>query len=388
MDFNLFLTPSEISDSATSGEDTIGQSIQKDLTDIDEASFAGYKIALIGVCESRNAVANAGTELAPDQIRKYLYALKHNWPTLSIIDLGNILPGKRSEDTLHALTEVVHGCCKSGVIPVVIGGSSDLCFAMYRGYEKLEQVINLVSIDNQFDLGDVEAPLTAKSYLNKIILHQPNFLFNYSCLGYQTYFVTQSERDLMERLFFDVHRLGEVQADLREVEPVVRNADMVSFDISAIRQSDAPGNRNATPNGFYGEEACAIARYAGLSEKLTSFGLFEVNPLADNNGQTSHLAAQMIWYFIEGCASRKHDGFFRESRDLLKYTVTTDAEIEEIVFYKHLRSDRWWMDVPYPDSALSRFRRHQLVPCSYKDYKSACNNEIPEKWWKNFQKLQ
>jgi len=44
-------------------------------------------------------------------------------------------------------------------------------------------------------------------------------------------------------------------------------------------------------------EAAGSFRYAGMSDKLSSFGIYEINPLFDNHDQTSHLAAQMIWYF-------------------------------------------------------------------------------------------
>lgn len=385
MEFSIYLSPSQLPEKQYS-ETQLGFVITRELQTLEEGIIP-FRLAIIGVEESRNGLANSGASKAPDKIREFLYELQNNWHNLPIIDLGNIQSGNNITDTYHALTETVFGCLKAGVVPIIIGGTNDLALSVYRSYERLEQVVNIVSIDNRFDLGDVDSAISSQAYLNKIILHQPNFLFNYSCLGYQSYFVSQPERELMDRLFFDVYRLGEVQSDIREVEPVVRNADFVSFDISAIRKSDSPGNAYCTPNGFYGEEACAIARYAGLSEKLSSFSIFEVNPELDDANQTAHLAAQMIWYFIEGFASRKHDGFNRDSKDLLKYTVTTDAEIEEIVFYKNLRSDRWWMDVPYPESALSRYRRHQLVPCSYKDYKQACNNEVPEKWWKNYQKL-
>src|SRR6185295_17792470 len=111
-------------------------------------------------------------------------------------------------------------------------------------------------------------------------------------IGYQTYFVGNEQVELMNKLFFDAYRLGQVRKDMEEVEPIVRNADIVSFDITAVRNSDAPGNGKASPNGFYGEEACQIARYAGISDKLTSIGFYEINPDLDKNSQTSHLAAQ------------------------------------------------------------------------------------------------
>ncbi len=344
-------------------------------------------IALFGVIEDRNAVNNSGCADGADKIREKLFRLKKNWEC-SIADLGDIFPGEEITDTYFAVSSVVAACIKKGVLPVIIGGGQDITFANYQSYENLEQVVNIVSVDAAIDLGEVDEELNSKGFLNKIILHQPNYLFNYSNLGYQTYFVSEEERILMDKLFFDIHRLGEVKQDIKEVEPIVRNADLVSIDVSAIRAADAPGNKNATPNGFNGEDICAITRYAGLSDKLSSIGIYEYNPTLDSTGQTAFLIAEMIWYIFEGYYNRKGDGVSKDGKNVLKYIVSTSTDAEEITFYKNLKSDRWWMDVPYPESKLSKYRRHQLVPCSYSDYQQACNDGIPDKWWRNYRRLR
>jgi hypothetical protein len=254
-------------------------------------------------------------------------------------------------------------------------------------YENMGQIINIAAIDSSFDLGNAEENFNSRSYLSKIILHQPNFLFNYTNIGYQTYFVDQDAIQLMKNLFFDVYRLGEIRSDIEEVEPLVRNADLISFDIGAIRQNDAPGNANPSPNGFNGEEACRIARYAGLSDKLSSFGIYEINPAMDLNGQTTHLAAQIIWYFIEGFYQRKGDFPHKQKQDYLKYMVAIAEKEHDIVFFKSKKSGRWWMQVPIDDAYQGKYDRHFMVPCSIKDYETANHKEIPDKWWQVYQKL-
>jgi hypothetical protein len=191
----------------------------------------------------------------------------------------------------------------------------------------------------------------------------------------------------MEKLHFDAHRLGQVRKRIEDVEPIVRNADVLSFDVSAIRQSDAPGNGNASPNGFYGEEACQITRYAGMSDKLSSIGFYEINPAFDVSRQTVHLVAQMIWYFIDGFYNRKKDYPIVDKSEYTKYRVSITNHEHEIVFYKSNKSDRWWMDVPYPVNHQIKFERHHMVPCSYSDYETACQDEMPDKWWQTYQKL-
>ncbi len=344
-------------------------------------------IAIIGLHEDRKALNNEGCGLAPDYVRENLYKLFQGSYSTKIVDLGNILKGNTIEDSYFAITDVLSQLLKKNIIPIIIGGGQDLTYCNYIAYKSLEQTINIVTIDSCFDIGDGDKDLNSQSYLSKIILHKPNILFNYSNVGYQTYFVEQNAIDLMDKLYFDSYRLGQVRENLEDVEPIVRNADIVSFDISAIRQSDAPGNGNASPNGFYGEEACQIARYAGLSDKLSSIGFYEINPAFDTNKQTAHLVAQMIWYFIDGFYNRKQDYPIVDKSEYTKYRVSIKDHDHEIVFYKSNKSDRWWMDVPYPINHQIKHERHQMVPCSYRDYETACRDEMPDKWWQTYQKL-
>ena len=388
MDLSIYFEPLDtqkiIGDEPIPG--TLGEAV--DLNDGNYfPEYTKANIAIIGVEEERRALNNKGCAEGPDYIRKFLYKLYAAHTGVRVADLGNIKAGHSIEDTYYAVSSAVTELIKKNVLPIIIGGGQDITYANYTAYEQLEQHVNIVSVDPTIDLGDVDDELNSRSYLSKIVLHQPNYLFNYSNLGYQTYFTDPRIVDMMGKLYFDVNRLGDVRANMKEVEPVVRNADILSFDISAIRQSDAPGNANATPNGFYGEEACQIARYAGMSDKLSSVGFYEFNPLMDHNGQTAHLVAQMVWYLMEGYHQRKKDFPVGDKSKYTKYRVALKDHEHELVFYKSDKSDRWWMDVPYPPNQRSKYERHHLVPCSYSDYQIACKEEMPDKWWKTFQKL-
>jgi arginase family enzyme len=351
-----------------------------------QQDLSNFNIALIGVGEERNST-NIGCADAPNNVRKYLYRLIRLNSSTKIIDLGNLKTGASINDTYFALSSIIEDLIKKNVLPILIGGSQDLTYANFLAYKNLEQTVNLVAIDSKFNLGNSDEELSSNNFLTKIILHQPNFLFNYSHIGYQSYFTDKEEVELMSKLYFDAYRLGQVQKNIEEVEPIVRNADIVSFDVSAIRQSEAPGNKNTSPNGFYGEQGCQISRYAGLSDKVTSIGFYEINPELDHNGQTAHSVAQMIWYFIDGYNNRKNDFPVGSRKTYLKYIVNMQEGNNELVFYKSDKSERWWMDVPFPSHKKIKFERHVLVPCSYQDYKTACENEVPNRWWQTFQKL-
>ena len=301
------------------------------------------QIAIFGVQEDRNSQDNFGCGENLDFIRKKLYELfPGDWQT-NIVDLGNICKGNAVSDTYFAVSEIITSLLKQHIIPVIIGGGQDITYVNYRAYDALEQTVNITAVDSRFDLGDLEAELTSQSYLSKIIMQQPNNLFNFCNVGYQTFFNAQEEIKLLDALFFDVYRLGEAK-NLENIEPAFRNADIVSIDIGAVRQSEAPANNNASPNGFYGDEICAISRYAGISDKVSSFGIYEYNSKYDNQHQTAHLIAQMIWYFIEGVNARVKDYPFTRKENYQKFTVLL-ADDDPLTFYKSHKTGRWWIEI-------------------------------------------
>ncbi|MCF8424557.1 MAG: formimidoylglutamase [Bacteroidia bacterium] len=385
-DIQHFFTPIDLQ-ADSYAETQLGKLVNAYNADSEFPDLKEIDMAIVGVCEDRRAANNVGCSFAPDKVRDYFYSLYPGTFRPRIVDLGNITAGHEIEDTYYAVKSSIDYLIRNNVIPIIIGGSQDLTYAQFLGYEKLEQTINVVAIDSKFDLGNPDEDTTNTAYLGKIILHQPNFLFNYSNIGYQTYLVDQPSLGMMNRLYFDTYRLGQVRDAIEESEPIIRHADMLSFDITAIKHSDAPANPNASPNGFYAEEACQMMRYAGMNDKLSSVGIYEINPEYDTHGKTSNLAAQMIWCFMDGFYNRKSDYPSRTSADYIKFHVVLQEEKYEINFYKSKKSDRWWMEVPYPPTKGLKFERHTLLPCSYKDYEMAVNNEIPDRWWQTYQKL-
>jgi len=339
----------------------------------------GVDVAIIGVPESRNAWNNAKCDHAPDIIREHFYALHQGEFKHKIADLGNLKIGQTPKDTYAALSDIVGCLVDSNILPIVLGGSQDLTIATYNAFANRKQIINLFALDNRFDLGDPEHEISSRSYLSKIIVSQPNFLFTYSNAGFQTYLVDKHAIQLMKNLNFDAYRLGVLRHDIQDIEPVVRNADVMSVDISAVRKSDAPGNPNAVVTGLFGEEASQIMRYAGLSEKMRTIGFYEYNPSLDIDGQTAQLIGIMLWCFVEGFYQRKHEYPYKDKEKLTKFMVAVEEHDQEIVFYKSKTTNRWWMEIPGHEGK-AKFHEHHMLPCSYADYEQAMRNELPDRW--------
>ncbi|NNC94629.1 MAG: formimidoylglutamase [Chitinophagales bacterium] len=345
-----------------------------------------FDIAIVGIEEERASVANEGCSQAPDAIRSELFKLHLNNSNFKVVDLGNIEPGHSIKDTYFGLASLLYELLKSNTTTIILGGSHDLTYAQYIAYQELYELVNLVVIDEKIDVEEVkDHNMRSDSYLLPIFMHQPNILFNYCHLGYQKYLTHEKAVEIMDGLSFEFHRLGEVRGNLENVEPYIRNADLLSLDMSSVRSSDSPGHKSATPNGFYAEEVCQIAQYAGYSDLLTTFGIYEMNPLFDKRDQSAQLASQIIWHFVEGFYNRKGDLPGKNNEQFLKYIVKFDDMDHSIIFWKSKISDRWWMELPYGDN--EKFSRQQIIPCSYQDYLRACKEELPDRWMKAYQKL-
>jgi formiminoglutamase len=341
--------------------------------------YKGAHLALIGVKEDRGTITNKGCAQGPDEIRKKLYQLKKGTGAYNIVDLGNLNTGIDLDETYLRLSEVCRILLESNVMPVILGGTHDLDYGQYRGYEDLQKLISFLNIDAFLDLDDNKEAAASKQHIHKMLLHEPNYLFGYTHLAHQLYLTDSFSTSILEKLNFEAHRLGQMRNNLAEMEPAIRHADMFSFDITAIKSSDAPGNANAQPFGLTGEEACQICWYSGLNEKLSSVGFYEYNPQFDDvHKKTASVIATMIWYFVEGFYHRKQETNFK-SNDFLKYVVSMPVEPETITFYKSKLTEKWWMEV-----SLSRlgakYSRNSIVPCSYADYQIATKGEVPERY--------
>ena len=353
----------------------------------EDFDWSPVKLAFFSVKESRNSAHNKGCESGGNELRDQLYYLTKWDENPGWVDLGEVWPGETVEDTFFAVKTICESLIKKEIIPVILGGSQDITYANYLAYEKLEQTINLVTIDSKLDFATKHEDHSSDGYLNRIVLHRPNYLFNYSNLGHQRYLTDPDLLVLVDKMYFDAIRLGEVQSNLKLIEPVIRNADMISMDVSSIRQSEFPACGIAAGNGFFGNEWAQMTRYAGMSDKLTSIGFYEFNPSLDRDQQSAKLLAQAIWCFVEGFLQRKGDFPKADYSEYIQYSVLLDDTGDTLVFYKSQKSGRWWMDVPYPAGSTERYERHHLVPCTFEDYELALEQEMPDRWWKTFQKL-
>lgn len=347
------------------------------------ARLEEFGLALMGVPEDRGANLS-GSAMAPDLIRHQLYQLFRVNPSLKIIDLGNLKTGNTNQDTYFALRDVILEMSSHKLITICMGGSQDLTYGIYLAYEKMERKFSFATVDSRLDMGVIADEIKPESYLIPILSRKKELLFSYTNIGHQTYFVDHGDLDFLRDNFHNSIRLGEFRQDPGKVEPYLRDAAFLSLDMNAIRQADSPGCTKPSPNGFTGEEICQISRFAGFSNSMKTFGVFNILPVADLGEQSTHLAAQLLWYFMEGVSQRIEENPHASPNSFKKFIVSLNDMDHDIIFYKSLETDRWWFEVPVLQKSRSR---HVLISCSHDDYQRACNHEIPDRWLNAFQKL-
>ena len=331
-------------------------------------------IILLGVSETRGGGNFSGDSEAANAIRRQLYKLYYWHVDISIFDLGNIKTGASLNDSYAAIKTVVTELLALKKTVVLLGGTHDISLAQYHAYKDFGKQVDATCIDATIDLKS-DSALRSENFLLEMLTGEPNLVRHYNHIGFQSYFVHPRMLETMDKLRFDCYRVGLAKENMEEMEPVIRNTHLLSFDMNAIKNSDAPANE-CSPNGFTGEEACILTRYAGMSDKLSTLGIYGYDPASDVKNLTAVQIAQMLWYFIDGKSRSKQEAAL-EDRNHYNEFNTVIADVGTL-FLQSRKTSRWWMELP----------DKKLIPCSYSDYLHASRNEIPERWLREQERSQ
>lgn len=339
---------------------------------------SGFDLALISVPNTNNQSGEVEDYL---DIRNELFSLSAN-KKIKLYDLGNLKPGKTKNDTIIGLRDAIIELRTNNITPILIGNSEDIMYAQYLVFQKLGMIINIATVDSRIAINE-NKEINTPSVLWKILVNEPESLSTFTNIGFQSYYINPKTLQFLTENHHLAYRIGYVRSNLKEAEPVFRDADLIGFNISSVRLSDAPGQNDGSPNGFYGEEICQFARYSGTSNMVSSLSIYNFDCNLDSNGQTSKLVAQMIWYFIEGFYQRIIENPTNSVSQFKKFMVTIDESHNELLFYKSEKTDRWWMEIP----SLTDTTKTIIISCTYDDYLKATSGELPDRWLNVFQKI-
>jgi arginase family enzyme len=336
------------------------EAYEDEMPDLEQAN-----IVFIGCGEQRGAGIKAGSDAA-DEIRKEFYNLYYWHQDIRLVDLGNIKLGKELNDTYAALKIVVNELVSIGKTVVILGGSHDLTLAQYNAFVENKKPIEAVGVDAFIDI-NIDSLLRKENFLMEMLTSEPNYMKHYNHLAFQSFFMHPRMLETMDKLRFDCFRVGTVKEEIEEMEPVIRNCQLFSFDVSAIAHAYAPSN-HASPNGLTGEEACTLLQYAGMSSQVKTIGIYGYKPEDDKETLTAKQISHMLWYLIDGKSRCTREALLEDKGNFNEYT-TAFAEVETL-FMQSKKTGRWWMQMP----------DKKFIACSYKDYQTASSNEYPERW--------
>ncbi len=335
-------------------------------------------IIIIGVPEDRNAVRNEGTKHAPDEIRKAFYQLFPGEWNQKIVDLGNLKLTSEVADTYEILKEVISRLSKDVAI-ILLGGSQELILPVTEVWDTYNKTYNISVIDALIDSALTDDSLDNENYLTRILTNSTSKLQNMSIFGVQTYYNHPVKYEIFKQLFVDYHKLGEMQENVNEIEPELREADLVSIDINSIKNADMPAQSFSRPNGFTGKEICMIARNAGIAVQNKVLGIFEYNPFFDKNYAGANLIAQILWYYVEGKNVYQEDYPNIPVEKLMKFYVSN--ELLKLIFYKNPETERWWVEIP------DIVKEQVLFSCSENDYQQAIKLKITKRIYQIINKM-
>jgi arginase family enzyme len=323
-------------------------------------------VVILGISDERGNGKGNPESAAPDLVRKHLYRLHYWHPDIQVADIGNIRTGAELKDSYAAARTVIAALLEKKKTVIIIGGSHDLTLSQYEAYGQLNQIIEATCIDSLINL-EMSSSIRSENFLMEMLTGEPNFIRHYNHLAFQSYFVHPDMLQIMDKLRFDCYRLGRVKEKIDLMEPVIRDSNLISIDIAALSHAAAPSNK-LSPNGLTGEDICTLTRFAGMSEHVSSLGIYGYEPEKDQDELTAIQIAHMIWYFIDG----KHKALTEApltQRDSFNefHTVFNDVDT---VFLQSKKTGRWWMQLP----------NQQFIACCEDDYHHAATNEMPERW--------
>ena len=327
-------------------------------------SFESLDIVIFSVNEYRFNLGIRKSFNANKDFRKKLYSLYYgNWD-LNIYDFGDLENGNLVSDTQFALSKILEFFSKNKILVITIGGSQNLLFDIYSSLKETLQKINLVSVDNKIDFSN-----NNESFLHKIIMDENNKLANFSNIGYQKHLTSVPENKLLDKMYFESINLGKIKYNVAEAEPVLRDSDIVSFNINSVKAGEL-NNAHQYPNGLSSYELCSLSRFSGLSSRVNIVSYFENWDLSIMNS----LLAESTWYVIDGYATRINENPLSDSNDFIYYHIELDNY--KFKFYRSKLSDRWWVEF-LNDEIISIEK--DIISCTFDDYNNCKNSVIPER---------
>ncbi|MBQ0156888.1 MAG: arginase family protein [Bacteroidales bacterium] len=333
-----------------------------------------FDVAIIGIPSAWGSQKyNPSTADAPDAVRKYLYRLCGDFRNVKIVDFGNINV-QNGQSPATPIADVVSILVEAGKKVVIIGGGDSCNLPIVKGMSQSIGKINMVKIDSLLTLSGMnEIETSGGLLLNFDEIEKIKQVDCIDVLGYQTYLCSDDRIARADDQKICFTRLAMVQDNVQNIEPLLRDNDFFSISARVVRNSDMP-SCVAMPNGLYGEEACHLAKLAGLSDRSS---VFYISDVYAQNETSLALSAQIVWHYLHGIDHRYNDYPTNDIRNYRKSILFDTRTNTEVKFYNNPLNGRWWVEIPGRDTS-------RIVSCKESDYEAMAKREVPEIWFRHF----
>lgn len=298
----------------TSDDDPrIGHWLQNGLDELEDV-----KAVLIGFPSDIGVRRNGGRPGASDgpvKIRKQLYKMtpsaEYYQPFVELLDAcgdaGDLkITGELARDQQN-LGEVVAGFLEQDIVPIILGGGHETAFGHFLGYAESDLDTSIFNLDAHTDVRPLKnGNPHSGSPFRQALEHDSGCADTYLVAGLQPHSVAQAHLEFIDERgghykFRDETNITSVSSLFHQHES---NHLMVTFDLDAVDQSQAPGVSAPCTNGLPADLWLTAAYLAGRNEQVSSFDISEMNPSHDRDNQTAKLAALTVWHFLLGLSQR------------------------------------------------------------------------------------
>jgi formiminoglutamase len=262
-----------------------------------------------GVRRNGGRVGAAG---GPRAIRAALYRLTAD-PRLEQFDnllsrtrdLGDLEISRNLEADQEHLGEALAPYLEAGVFVIVLGGGHETSYGHFLGYVRAGKKVEIVNWDAHPDVRELkQGQGHSGSPFRQAIEHPSGSCRGYSVAGLQPHSVARAHYQFVQQHGRAVWRNEVTRAAIEELYGSISDPALVSFDLDAVVESEAPGVSAPNAAGLSSELWLAAAHGAGRSPAVSSADVVEENPAFDQDGRTARLAAVTVWWLLRGYTER------------------------------------------------------------------------------------
>ncbi len=275
-------------------------------------------------------------------VRKSMENFKNHFKNIHIVDLGNVL-----DDSADNLQQIIIELKKLKIIPIIIGFDVSVAYHLSNSSGK-----GIHFLTNNLPLIESEDN------------HQRHYI------GYQRHIVSLDDLNEVDEHSFNSLSLGKLRSNLNNVEPNLRDTQILYTNLNVMRSSDAPNSIGSLPAGLTAEELCQTLKFVGTSNKIDSVfldGQLKIN----HSDAEANLLALAVWYFLEGINMRISD-HPTDSKDFSGYIINGSVS-QDIEFMRNNTSQKWWLKL------TDDLGQIHYLPCSHDEYTQTVADEIPDR---------